>query len=176
MNKDKIDLDKIFLKKGSHKNFEDGACIMEMVSYLANEPWSDRPQCVCPRLTSFAISYNDKVDDRRRQELKILIPKLINSRDPSKEKARIDLFVHHLISVVLPLLTEALGLEEITLKLRAFKSGDWKNAEKYILKNIPDIRVTAAAAYAAYQSLASALLDRIELEVLSAESLAGAAQ
>lgn len=32
------------------------------------------------------------------------------------------------------------------------------------------------AANAAYQSLASALLDRIELEVLSAESLAGAAQ
>lgn len=34
----------------------------------------------------------------------------------------------------------------------------------------------AAANAAAYQSLASALLDRIELEVLSAESLAGAAQ
>lgn len=67
----------VVLKKGSHKSFEQGACVMEMVSYIANEPWSDRPNCACPILTDFAIRYNDRVPDKQRQKLKSLIPKLM---------------------------------------------------------------------------------------------------
>lgn len=33
----------------------DTACVMQMVSYVANEPWSDQPECACPILTQFAI-------------------------------------------------------------------------------------------------------------------------
>ena len=38
------------LKSGSHKppNGEFAACVMEAVSYIANEPWSDHPACTCP--------------------------------------------------------------------------------------------------------------------------------
>jgi hypothetical protein len=42
---------------------------MELASMLAGEPFSDRPECVCPVLGAFLRTYNDRVDDRRRQDL-----------------------------------------------------------------------------------------------------------
>lgn len=36
---------------------------------LAGEPFTDRPACVCPVLAEFLRTYNDEVDDRRRQDL-----------------------------------------------------------------------------------------------------------
>ena len=71
-----LNLETIELKKGNHKKFEDGGCIMELVSYIANEPWSDRPECAGPVLTRAAIGFNDRVDDEHRQKLKELIPLL----------------------------------------------------------------------------------------------------
>ena len=68
-------LQKYDLKTGAHKALDEGACVMELVSYIANEPWSDRPQCACPILTNAAIRFNDRVDDEHRQKLKELIPR-----------------------------------------------------------------------------------------------------
>jgi hypothetical protein len=42
---------------------------MELSSMLAGEPFTDRPACVCPVLAEFLRTYNDEVDDRRRQDL-----------------------------------------------------------------------------------------------------------
>jgi hypothetical protein len=36
-------LDSLVLNQGSHPDFEHGACVMEAVSYIAGEPWSDAP-------------------------------------------------------------------------------------------------------------------------------------
>lgn len=36
---------------------------------LADEPFSDHPQCVCPVIASFLRDYNDSVSDERRQDL-----------------------------------------------------------------------------------------------------------
>jgi hypothetical protein len=36
------------LNSGGHNDFESGLCVMEAVSYVAGEPWSDTPQCACP--------------------------------------------------------------------------------------------------------------------------------
>lgn len=36
---------------------------------LAGEPFSDEPQCVCPVIAEFLRTYNDQVDDERRQDL-----------------------------------------------------------------------------------------------------------
>jgi hypothetical protein len=42
---------------------------MELASMLAGEPFSDRPQAVCPVLGAYLRSYNDVVDDDHRQDL-----------------------------------------------------------------------------------------------------------
>src|SRR4051794_25445736 len=42
---------------------------MEVASMLAAEPFTDEPQCVCPVIAEFLRTYNDQVDDARRQDL-----------------------------------------------------------------------------------------------------------
>src|SRR4051795_2895086 len=57
------------LRRGKHASPEKGVCVMELASMLAGEPFSDRPQAVCPVLGAYLRSYNDVVDDDRRQDL-----------------------------------------------------------------------------------------------------------
>jgi hypothetical protein len=57
------------LARGKHSGPERGVCVMELASMLANEPFSDHPRCVCPVIAGFLRTYNDGVDDDRRQEL-----------------------------------------------------------------------------------------------------------
>ena len=74
-------IDTVVLKSGSHESLEAGACLLEAVSYVAGEPWSDRPECVCPALAAFGRTWNDALDDDTRNRLlKPLIPKLIGTR------------------------------------------------------------------------------------------------
>jgi AhpD family alkylhydroperoxidase len=40
---------------------------MELASMLAHEPFSERPQSVCPVIGAFLRAYNDRLDDRWRQ-------------------------------------------------------------------------------------------------------------
>ena len=49
----------IRLSKGKHTDPEDGACVMELASMLAGEPFTDHPASVCPVIGSFLRSYND---------------------------------------------------------------------------------------------------------------------
>jgi hypothetical protein len=57
------------IKRGAHSSPEEGACVMELASMLAGERFSDRPRAVCPIIAAFLRSYNDAVDDDRRQDL-----------------------------------------------------------------------------------------------------------
>ena len=57
------------LRRGKHASPEKGVCVMELASMLAGEPFSDRPQAVCPVVGAYLRSYNDVVDDERRQDL-----------------------------------------------------------------------------------------------------------
>lgn len=57
------------LSRGKHRSPEDGACVMELASMLAGEPFSDRPRSVCPVIGAFMRIYNDRLDDDRRQDL-----------------------------------------------------------------------------------------------------------
>jgi hypothetical protein len=70
----------ITLSKGKHGSPEDGACVMELASMLAGEPFSDRPQSVCPVIGSFLRAYNDRIDDARRQDLYAYAAKVVGSR------------------------------------------------------------------------------------------------
>jgi hypothetical protein len=72
------------LSRGKHRNPRKGACFMEMASYLAGEPWSDRPACTHPLLAALARLVNDNTSDAGRARLVDLVPSVIgrNSDDP----------------------------------------------------------------------------------------------
>jgi hypothetical protein len=70
----------ITLSKGKHGLPEDGACVMELASMLAGEPFNDHPRSVCPVIGSFLRAYNDRIDDGRRQDLYAYAAKVVGSR------------------------------------------------------------------------------------------------
>ena len=57
------------LARGRHQSPDQGACVMELASMLAVEPFSDHPQSVCPVIGAFLRAYNDGLPDDRRQDL-----------------------------------------------------------------------------------------------------------
>jgi hypothetical protein len=62
---------------------------MEVASMLAAEPFSDEPVCVCPVIAEFLRTYNDEVDDGRRQDLYPYASMVVGTRDnPSTERRR----------------------------------------------------------------------------------------
>jgi len=67
------------LSRGRHASPDDGACVMELASMLAGEPFSDHCRSVCRVLGAFARGYNDAVDDRRRQDLIPFAARLVGS-------------------------------------------------------------------------------------------------
>ena len=68
------------LSRGKHGAPEEGACVMELASMLAGEPFSDHPQSVCPVIGSFLRSYNDSIDDLRRQDLYAYAAAVVGTR------------------------------------------------------------------------------------------------
>jgi hypothetical protein len=74
-----LDLSAVRLDSGAHRSFEQGACLLELVSYMAKEPWSDHPKCVSPVLAAFGRAWNDALDDDTRQRLKDYAPRLIGT-------------------------------------------------------------------------------------------------
>jgi len=59
----------ILLSKGAHEGPESGACLMEAVSFLTGEEWSDTPACVDEELAYVGQQVNDYVDAEHRQLL-----------------------------------------------------------------------------------------------------------
>jgi hypothetical protein len=81
----------IKLSKGKHASPEDGACVMELASMLAGEPFSDHPASVCPVIASFLRSYNDSIDEGRRQSLYKCASKVVGSRAGHRiQEARVE--------------------------------------------------------------------------------------
>jgi hypothetical protein len=68
------------LSRGKHDSPEAGACVMELASMLAGEAFSDHPQTVCPVIADLLRSYNDTIDDRRRQDLYQYASRVVGSR------------------------------------------------------------------------------------------------
>lgn len=79
-----LDLDTVWLQPGMHGAPGPGShvpfmCLMEAISYIAGEPWSDRPRCVSPLLVGYGRMVNDLTDPHTRQKLKALIPSLLGT-------------------------------------------------------------------------------------------------
>ena len=57
------------LARGRHASRHTGVCVMELASMLAHEPFSDRARSISPTIGAFLRTYNDGLDDDRRQDL-----------------------------------------------------------------------------------------------------------
>jgi hypothetical protein len=70
------------LARGKHAYPDRGVCVMELASMLAHEPFSDHPDSVCPVIAAFLRTYNDGVDDGRRQDLYRFASEAVGTRAP----------------------------------------------------------------------------------------------
>ena len=70
----------IRLSRGKHTSPQEGACVMELASMLAGEPFSDHPRSVCPVLAALLRHYNDALDDEHRQDLYAYAAKVVGTR------------------------------------------------------------------------------------------------
>jgi len=78
----------IKLSPGKHYSPDDGACVMELASMLAGEPFNDHPASVCPVLGSLLRSYNDSVDDDARQDLYAYAARIVGTRADAEVERR----------------------------------------------------------------------------------------
>ena len=97
----------IQLSKGRHASPEEGACVVELASMLAGEHFSDHPNSVCPVIAALLRNYNDRIDDRRRQDLYPYAAKIVGTRGTAGlERAR----ARHLERLPRRTPTRAMGL------------------------------------------------------------------
>ena len=78
------------LAAGRHRSPRFGVCVMELASMLSAEPFSDRPRNASPVIGAFLRTYNDGVDDERRQDLYELASLIVGSagrRSVERERA-----------------------------------------------------------------------------------------
>jgi hypothetical protein len=75
------------LARGKHVSPDSGACVLELASMLAGEPFSDHPECVCPVIGGFLRAYNDSIDNTSRQDLYAYAAKVVASRASAEVEA-----------------------------------------------------------------------------------------
>lgn len=144
------------LSCGSHSRFEEGYCAMELVSWMAREPFSDAPQCSCPVLSDFVREWNDELDNEERDRLLIpFVPRLIGTRREDAVLPRMWLALDWLTRTCAPLLLAATPeLQEHSVALGSFPALGPKSSP-YLLDAVDDATQVAmkAARSAAGQSI-----------------------
>ena len=90
-NRPPVSYQTVKLSRGKHFSPHDGVCVMELASMLAGEEFTDHPQAVCPVIGAFLRAYNDRVDDRWRQDLYAYAAKVVGTRstiDVERQRAQ----------------------------------------------------------------------------------------
>lgn len=80
------------LAKGAHSKYDGHACVMEYVSVLAGEEFTDAPACTHPWIAGVARVLNDGAYDHDRGLLIPLIPRLLEATPSvdARERARVN--------------------------------------------------------------------------------------
>jgi hypothetical protein len=165
------------IKHGAHEppKGEFQGCVMELVSFVAGEPWSDTPQCVCPVIGQFMRTWNDSLpdDESRTRLLKPLIPKILNTRStPEIELARVMLCVDWVCREFTPAwldMVPALKPHADTLReLRPVQSWDDLDAILSPLRNAQgDANAARAAARAAARDALKPTMKQLQLSAVA---------
>lgn len=138
------------LKASSHDSFRQGACILEAASYIAREPWSDHPECVCPVIGAFLRSWNDDLpDDERTALLLPLLPKIVGTRNPALAERRSLMAADWLVRTHTPAWLDLAGLTAQAESLRSLPEITSMAQVPSIRGPIEAVRKDTAAAWAA---------------------------
>ena len=129
------DLKLISLHRGGHNDRTNGLCIMEVASWMAGEPHSDHPACVCPVIGAFLRSWNDALptNEDRDRLLKPLTEIILSTKATREiELTRAMMCVDWSIRVWLPeFLSLTPALAEHANALRATKPiQDWQDFDQ----------------------------------------------
>jgi hypothetical protein len=76
------------LDPGPHKSPDRGVCAAEATAFLAGEPHSDHPDCLCPILGEVLRWLNDRMPEEDQQGLVRLVPLLVGTRHQDAERPR----------------------------------------------------------------------------------------
>ena len=109
---DRLDnLEAVRLGRGAHDSFTNGAGVMEAVSYVAGEPFSDHPQCASPVLSALLRSWNDCLDDDARQRLKPYVARLVGTAGSEHDEVlRREMLWEWVLSTLVPRWLETAGM------------------------------------------------------------------
>ena len=127
------ELANLTLKSGDHRSVEDGMCVMEAAAYIAGEPHSDQPDCVCPVIAAFCRTWNDSItdDETRTRLLGPIVPLTIGTRStPDMELIRSRMSLDWLVRTFSPTWLRNAGL----------------TADAVALAALPELTTTAPAA------------------------------
>jgi len=128
-------------------------CVMEIVSWLTTGRIDAQWPGVSPSIARYVQAAQDAMDDEVRQKLLVLVPALMRCADtsdpPEMETQRRLLLAERSLSLLVPLVLEAVGLPE---EADAVRGSD---------RSLPAIRglLCEAADYAAANPLLAAVLD-----------------
>ncbi|MGL4573950.1 MAG: hypothetical protein ACRCV9_04085, partial [Burkholderiaceae bacterium] len=147
-----LNIEAIELQKGMHKTASQGMCALELCSMLAGEPFSDRPQCVCPTLAAFVRVWNDRASNIQRQEIKRHLRPLLNTNmGLALSRQRAFMAADWAARTVLPMLLDLKpDFAEHAATLRALAQITDEPTARAAKDAIDQARAAAAAAYAAY--------------------------
>ncbi len=108
------------LSASSHSGPSQGMCVMEMVSFLAGEDWSDMPACSSPVVSRFCQVLNDRMGQDFRDKLQSYVPRLIGTASPEYDQKRAEYLAWQAIKVFAPIALDAAGLPDQAEILRSF--------------------------------------------------------
>ena len=174
-----LDLATLVLRSGAHPAAADGVSLMEAVSALAGEPWSNSPNCTSAVIAAYARSLSDWLSDDARQRLKPYIPRLIATAAPDLELRRAFACADAAVRVFAPLAFAAAGLVEEAATLGALAPVDRESVEsaESAAESAESAARSAAslAAWSAAESMRSAA-DSARSAARSARSASAAAR
>lgn len=141
------------LSRGKHDSPDEGACVMELASMLAGEPFSDHPRTSCPVIADLLRSYNDAIDDRRRQDLYEYASRVVGSRSSASVEQSRRVRIQEWTAARRPWWTRALPGHALT-RLTA-----WLLPESPGLRAVTVIGTPSGRSHAAMLALINELLE-----------------
>ena len=147
------EFERLVLHSGGHNNFEQGHCAMEVVSWLADEGFTDAPECASPVLRRYVIRLNDRWDNEKRQTLKPYLLRMIGTGGDGKDALREQIAARHVTSLLTPWLRLAGHW--------AVRNAAYKAAREHYDANPLPIAQEIADLAASQQGVALDLLDKM---------------
>jgi hypothetical protein len=137
------------LERGRHASPRFGTCVMELASLLAGEEFSDRPASVSPVIGSLLRTYNDGLDDERRQDLARLAGAIVGtaaSRSVEANRSSLCLQFAHGLGGAIPSGPAALGATTAEASgalaaVAALRSGPTEEAHARVLELVEQLTV-----------------------------------